>query len=124
LKQRLETESRTESDEWEKIEQRRRRIYEELWRSDEERVKKQRERDPLNNRRRKPEDRQNPFEIPKPTLIPRATQLLGVRVGASAEEVKLAYKKLAMKWHPDRPGGSAEKMKEINEAKEILLKLA
>jgi molecular chaperone DnaJ len=44
-----------------------------------------------------------------------------VRVGATEEEIKAAYKKMAMVWHPDRPGGSPEKMKEINEAKEILL---
>jgi curved DNA-binding protein CbpA len=28
---------------------------------------------------------------------------------------------MAMVWHPDRPGGSAEKMKHINEAREVLL---
>jgi curved DNA-binding protein CbpA len=46
---------------------------------------------------------------------------LGVRVGATEAEIKSAYKKKAMVWHPDRPGGSAEKMKELNEAVEILL---
>jgi len=46
---------------------------------------------------------------------------LGVRVGATEAEVKAAYKRMAMAWHPDRPGGSAEKMKDINEAREILL---
>jgi preprotein translocase subunit Sec63 len=53
--------------------------------------------------------------------IPRATQVLGVRVGATEVEIKAAYKRMAMVWHPDRPGGSAEKMKHINEAREILL---
>jgi len=119
-----DAESDEDAREWERIEERRRRIYEELWSADEERVRRQRERDPHNNRRREDDDGQNPFEIIQPTEIPRATQILGVRFGASAEEVKTAYKKMAMAWHPDRPGGSAEKMKEINEAKEILLRIA
>ena len=46
---------------------------------------------------------------------------MGVRVGATEVEIKAAYKRMAMVWHPDRPGGSAEKMKHINEAREILL---
>lgn len=44
--------------------------------------------------------------------------VLGVRRGASKEEVKKAYRKLAMTWHPDRnksPGAEA-KFKEITEA--------
>ncbi len=28
--------------------------------------------------------------------------VLGIGAGASAEEIKLAYRKLALKWHPDR----------------------
>ena len=67
------------------------------------------------------DDRRNPFEIGAVKEIPRATQVLGVRVGATEAEVKAAYKRMAMAWHPDRPGGSAEKMKDINEAREILL---
>ncbi|MDA4117278.1 MAG: DnaJ domain-containing protein [Thaumarchaeota archaeon] len=111
----------TEAEEWKRIEERRRRIYEELWRSDEERVRRQRERDPNANRRREGYDYGNPFKVNVNEIL-RATQELGVRVDATATEVKAAYKKMAMAWHPDRPGGSAEKMKDINEAKEVLLR--
>ena len=48
---------------------------------------------------------------------------LGVERGASAEELKRAYRKLAMKFHPDRNQGdktSEEKFKKINEAYEVL----
>jgi DnaJ-domain-containing protein 1 len=112
----------TEAEDWASTVERRRMIYEELWRADEERVRRQRERDPYNNRRRPgQDDRRNPFDIGAVKEIPRATQVLGVRVGATEAEIKAAYKRLAMAHHPDRPGGSAEKMKHINEAREILL---
>lgn len=124
MRRRTGAQSQEEAEEWERTEERRRLIYEELWRADEERVRKQRERDPYNNRRKESDSRRNPFELKRPAAIPKATQLLGVRVGAPAEEVRAAYKKMAMRWHPDRPGGSAEMMKEINEAKEILLSVA
>ena len=46
-------------------------------------------------------------------------QILGVTKGASQEEIKKAYYKLAHKYHPDK-GGDKEKMKEINEAYQVL----
>src|SRR3990172_9146830 len=45
-------------------------------------------------------------------------QILGVEKGASSEEVKRAYKRLAKQWHPDvnKESSAAGKFKEINEA--------
>lgn len=50
-------------------------------------------------------------------------EVLGVEKNASAEEIKKAYRKAAMKYHPDRNPGdkeAEEKFKECGEAYEIL----
>jgi molecular chaperone DnaJ len=52
-------------------------------------------------------------------------EVLGVPKGASEEDIKKAYRKLAMKYHPDRNQGDAakgaeEKFKEAKEAYEML----
>ena len=46
-------------------------------------------------------------------------KILGIPRGASSEEIKKAYYKLAHRYHPDK-GGDKEKMKEINQAYQIL----
>lgn len=45
---------------------------------------------------------------------------LGVSSSASMEEIKKAYRKLSLKYHPDKPSGSADKFKKINEAYQVL----
>ncbi len=47
-------------------------------------------------------------------------KILGIEKGASTEEVKKAFKKMAMQHHPDRPGGDEKKFKEANEAFQVL----
>jgi len=50
-------------------------------------------------------------------------EVLGVQRSASEAEMKASYRKLAMKWHPDRNPGDKDceaHFKEINEAYDVL----
>lgn len=51
--------------------------------------------------------------------MPDYYEILGVPRNASQEEIKAAFRRLAMKYHPDR-GGDPEKFKKINEAYQTL----
>jgi molecular chaperone DnaJ len=47
-------------------------------------------------------------------------EILGVGKDASADEIKKAFRRLAVLHHPDKEGGDETKFKEINEAYEVL----
>jgi len=71
------------------------------------------------------------FNTPHSTFGKDPYKVLGISKDATDDEVKKAYRRMAMKYHPDRVAGmseemqrnAAEQMKEINEAYEQINKL-
>ncbi|HSW79864.1 MAG TPA: molecular chaperone DnaJ [Candidatus Saccharimonadales bacterium] len=47
-------------------------------------------------------------------------EILGVSKDASADEIKKAFRRLAIQYHPDKENGDEAKFKEVNEAYEVL----
>ncbi len=47
-------------------------------------------------------------------------EVLGVKKDASPDEIKKAFRRLAVQHHPDKEGGDEAKFKEINEAYDVL----
>lgn len=47
-------------------------------------------------------------------------EVLGISKTASADEIKKAFRKKAIEFHPDKEGGDETKFKEVNEAYEVL----
>ena len=47
-------------------------------------------------------------------------KILGVGKGASEDDIKVAYRKLAHRYHPDKKGGNEQMFKKINEAYQVL----
>ena len=66
--------------------------------------------------------------IARRTAMKNYYDILGVSKNASPDEIRSAFRKLAMKWHPDRQSGKSDaekkeaedKFKEINEAYDTL----
>lgn len=48
------------------------------------------------------------FDIPKDEALENAYAFLGVKMSSSNSEINAAFHRLCLKYHPDKPGGSAE----------------
>lgn len=53
-------------------------------------------------------------------MLPKYYDILCVKVTASQDDIKKAYYKLALNYHPDRSSGSEEQFKQISEAYQTL----
>jgi curved DNA-binding protein len=62
---------------------------------------------------------------PAPPMTPQAARtLLGVKLGASPAELRRAFREAAKQAHPDRPGGSPERFRDVTAAYHRLQMLA
>lgn len=61
-----------------------------------------------------------PVEVPAPPPDPHS--ILGLRPGCAPDDVRRRVRELARIFHPDRAGGHAEKMMEVNAAADAILK--
>jgi hypothetical protein len=59
--------------------------------------------------------------LPAPAVKREWWEVLGVPRNSTREDVKAAYRRLASAAHPDKPGGSHERMAELNAAQEAAL---
>lgn len=65
---------------------------------------------------------QQPRKVrPSTSPIRSACSLLGVALDAPDEEVKKAYRRLAFRYHPDKPEGDEDKMKALTAARQLLV---
>lgn len=46
--------------------------------------------------------------------------ILGIAIGASEREIKAAYRRMSLQYHPDKPGGDAEMFQKVAKAYEAL----
>ena len=84
-------------------------------------VNEQRQRE----QEQKQEQARNSHEGPASRRVaPDPFSILGLARGATREQVKAAYRGLALQYHPDRPGGDAGKFTEVNDAYLQCLKLS
>jgi hypothetical protein len=61
------------------------------------------------------------LDSPATKRMSEAAKVLGIALPASRKQVKMAWKQRALECHPDRPdGGSLDRMKEINAARDVL----
>jgi hypothetical protein len=65
---------------------------------------------------RRPYDEPGSYAPPVDTTMTAAHRVLGVIPGAHHSVIRAAYRALAGIYHPDKPGGSTEKMQQLNKA--------